>query len=387
MREGWEIKKLGEVAAILNGYAFKSEKYENEGVRIIRITNVQKGYITDDDPKFYPAQEEIIDKYKLYPNDLLISLTGNVGRVGLMPAEMLPAALNQRVACIRPITQKLLLRYLFYHLNNSIFEEACIKWSKGLAQKNMSTEWLKEYPLIIPPLSEQKRIVAELDLLSEVIAKRREQLTQLDALAQSLFYTMFGDPITNEKGWNVQLLGNVCKFSQGIQVDLSLQSLEPKENWNRFLRISDYTIGNVEKRYVDVQDLKYYVYPDDVVIVRYGASAGYVGINKEGILANNLFKLNHNKLLCDHIFLYWYLSSDYYKNFIRDVVFGAAMPALSFSSLKNFKVFIPPLALQQQFAEKIEAIEQQKERIRQSLAEVQLLFDSRMDYYFNEWAE
>lgn len=387
MREGWEIKKLGEVAVILNGYAFKSEKYENEGVRIIRITNVQKGYITDDDPKFYPAQEEIIDKYKLYPNDLLISLTGNVGRVGLMPAEMLPAALNQRVACIRPITQKLLLRYLFYHLNNSIFEEACIKWSKGLAQKNMSTEWLKEYPLIIPPLSEQKQIVAELDLLSEVIAKRREQLTQLDALAQSLFYTMFGDPITNEKGWETKRLGEISTSQIGI-------TYKPEDVSNNEKGTVVLRSGNIQNSTLCFKDIvrvnsdireNKYVRTGDILMCSRNGSSQLVG--KVAMIPNLKEKMTYGAFMTVirsdfQPFLFAFFRSPAFRSQLTTAK-TATINQITVKMLENMQVILPPLALQQQFAEKIEAIEQQKERIRQSLAEVQLLFDSRMDYYFN----
>ena len=78
---------------------------------------------------------------------------------------------------------------------------------------------LKELQIPVPPLVEQEKIVAELDCLSGIIEKKKQQLKELDALAESIFYTMFGDPITNEKGWEVKRLGEVCKFSQGIQVD------------------------------------------------------------------------------------------------------------------------------------------------------------------------
>jgi len=94
--------KLGDVCNILNGFAFKSSEYVVEGIRVIRITNVQKGYIEDNDPKFYPLEfSRLNDKYMLKENDLLMSLTGNVGRVGILNKKMLPAALNQRVACLR----------------------------------------------------------------------------------------------------------------------------------------------------------------------------------------------------------------------------------------------------------------------------------------------
>ena len=89
-KNNWTYKKLGEICTILNGFAFKSNKYVEQGIRVLRITNVQKGAIVDNDPKFYPFNEEQnIKSYLLQENDLLISLTGNVGRVGLLQRELL----------------------------------------------------------------------------------------------------------------------------------------------------------------------------------------------------------------------------------------------------------------------------------------------------------
>lgn len=241
---------------------------------------------------------------------------------------------------------------------------------------------LKDLQVPVPPLPEQEKIVSELDCLSGIIEKKRQQLKELDALAQSFFYEMFGNPVDNERGWEVKKLGEVCDFSQGIQIDVSLQSTENREGLNRFLRIVDYTTCNTDIRYVDVSNKKYFVELDDVVVVRYGASAGFVGMDKEGVLANNLFKLNHNRDILNHKYLYYLLSTDYYKSFIKDIAFGAAMPALSFSSFKLFKTPLPPLPLQQSFAQKIEAIEQQKALIKQSIAEVETLFNARMQEYF-----
>lgn len=95
------MAKLGDVCEVLNGFAFKSDQYVESGIRIIRIANVQKGYIEDSSPTFYPMDSVEAKKYQLKENDLLMSLTGNVGRVGLLTSNFLPAALNQRVACLR----------------------------------------------------------------------------------------------------------------------------------------------------------------------------------------------------------------------------------------------------------------------------------------------
>ena len=174
----WPMVKLGEVCEILNGYAFKSENYVASGIRIIRITNVQSGFIVDDSPKFYPLDtKDSIADVMLSSDDLLLSLTGNVGRVGLLPSDMLPAALNQRVACLRSLDeQRLNSRFLFCLLNDPSFESECISSASGVAQKNLSTVWLSRYEIPLPPLEEQERIVAELEGFRKVIEGARQVL-------------------------------------------------------------------------------------------------------------------------------------------------------------------------------------------------------------------
>ncbi len=99
--------RIGDACEILNGYAFKSDKYVDDGIRIIRIANVQKGYVEDNTPAFYPMDSTGLEKYLLKEGDLLMSLTGNVGRVAVLEKQFLPAALNQRVACLRLKTDKI----------------------------------------------------------------------------------------------------------------------------------------------------------------------------------------------------------------------------------------------------------------------------------------
>lgn len=176
----YDLVRLGDVAEILNGFAFKSSSYVDEGMRVIRITNVQKGKIVDNDPKYYPlATEEELKRYVLEENDLLLSLTGNVGRVGLLPKELLPAGLNQRVACIRP-GDKILKGYLFAVLNQNKFEQDCINSASGMAQKNMSTVWLANYEIPLPPLAVQEKIVAEIENKQRAIDSAREVIASLE---------------------------------------------------------------------------------------------------------------------------------------------------------------------------------------------------------------
>ena len=385
MREGWEIKILGDCCEILNGFAFKSDKYTDRGTRVIRITNVQKGYIVDDDPKYYSDCEMAnLGQYRLYENDLLMSLTGNVGRIGLLKKEMLPAALNQRVACLRIKGKDISLRYLFHCLNSAVFEQKAIFSASGIAQKNMSTEWLKKYKIPIPPLPEQKRIVAELDCLSSIIEKQKEQLNELDNLAQSIFYTMFGDPITNEKGWDKKPLKVVAPQQEykgdvpcinGKYWLLNLDMIKP--NTGEIIQMCYYDYGEIGNSTIifdcdNVLYSKLRPYLNKVVIPD---SIGYA--------TSELVPLKPKQNILNKAYLAFLLRSSSFVKYISAKVAGAKMPRVSMNDFRGFGVILPPLSLQQDFASKIQSIEKQKDLIKQSIKEAETLFNSRMDYYFN----
>ena len=388
MKEGWEYKKLGEVCTVLNGFAFKSGKYTDSGTRIMRITNVQKGFIVDDDPKYYPSKEmQGLNQYILKENDLLMSLTGNVGRVGLLQKELLPAALNQRVACLRIKDCSLSLRFLFHWLNSAVFEQDAIFSASGIAQKNLSTEWLKSYKIAIPPLSEQQHIVEELDLLSSIIEKKKTQLRELDNLAQSLFYEMFGDPITNDKGWEIKKLSDISKekLSYG-----SGASAIPYDGKLRYIRITDINdSGELNENIVSPNSFeeKYLLNNGDILFARSGATVGKTYHHKEKygkcIYAGYLIRLIPNTDIVLPSYIFGYTKTQYYMEFVKSAQNAVAQPNINAKQYGNLDICIPPLDLQNQFASKIEAIEHQKELIKQSIKEVETLFNSRMDYYFN----
>lgn len=366
MKEGWEYKKLGEVCAVLNGFAFKSGKYADSGTRVIRITNVQKGFIVDDDPKFYPSREmHGLNQYELRENDLLMSLTGNVGRVGLLQKELLPAALNQRVACLRIKDNTLSLKFLFHWLNSTVFEQDAIFSASGIAQKNLSTEWLKSYKIGIPSFSEQQHIIEELDLLSSIIEKKKTQLNELDNLAQSLFYEMFGDPITNEKGWEK------LKWSDALKI-INGKNQKAVESVSGTYPI--YGSGGIMGYATD------FLCPKNTVIIgRKGNINKPILVHEPFWNVDTAFGLVSNEGIINHYYLYYFCVIFDFENLNKAVT----IPSLTKKDLLEIEIPIPPFSLQRQFASKIEAIEHQKELIKQSIKEVETLFNSRMDYYFN----
>lgn len=394
MKKDWTYKKLGEVCDVLNGYAFKSDKYVDEGIRVIRIANVQKGIIVDDQPAFYPlATQSEINRYLLNEGDILMSLTGNVGRVGILQKEMLPAALNQRVACLRMINNALHSKFFFHYLNSDLFEQKCIASARGIAQLNMSTEWLKEQFIPIPPLSIQRSIVSELDLLHSLIEKKQEQLRALDNLAQSLFYQMFGDPITNPMGWEVKKLGEVCDvkgrigfrgYTRNDFVDSSKDgaiSLSPTNIINNQMDYSKCSYVTWDK-YNESPEIM--VKNGDILLVKTGSSYGkcaYVDfLPHEATINPQFVVIKEHKIISRYLTAY--LQSEAAKIKYDEFVIGTAIPTFSQKSLNSMPILCPPLSLQQSFAAKVSAIEEQKLFISQSIKDVESLLAQRMDQYF-----
>ena len=387
MRKGWEYKKLGEVCDVINGYAFKSSKYTSQGTRIIRITNVQKGYVVDNDPKFY-SDEDFKDlfQYSLFEGDLVMSLTGNVGRVGILQKNMIPAALNQRVACLRVKSEKMRLNYLFHLLNSNLFEIAAIQSARGIAQLNMSTEWLKNYIIPLPPPSTQLAIVSELDKINELIRLKKEQLKDFDNLAQSLFYEMFGDPVENEKGWEVKKLKEIAteKLSYG-----SGASAVPFNTSVRYIRITDineYGELKEEKVSPNIFEEKYLLAEGDILFARSGATVGKTYLHKRNenpcIYAGYLIRLRPNEKLVLPNYVYYYTKSNYYKSFICANQRVVAQPNINAKQYGDLELPLPPLSLQHLFAQRIEQIEREKSEVQKSIQNLETLLASRMQYWF-----
>ena len=139
--------------------------------------------------------------------------------------------------------------------------------------------------------------------------------------------------------WEIQTLGEVATFSQGIQVGLEKQETKPRDGYVRFIRIVDYTQNTNDIRYVKNPGEKYFVNEDDIVMVRYG-TPGLIGRGKSGVIANNLFriKIERQDLINDYLALY--LSQENIQNYLSTQG-SATMPALNFRQLKTVEVSFP----------------------------------------------
>ena len=390
MKHGWDYKKLGELVQVLNGYAFKSSLYENQGIRVLRITNVQKGNIVDDDPKYYPLSlTDEIRNYLLKESDLLMSLTGNVGRVGLLTKEMLPAALNQRVACLRILSNGLNLGFLFHYLNSDKFEQDAVLSAKGIAQKNMSTEWLKDYKLPLPPISVQQSIVSELDKINELIRLKKEQLKDYDNLAQSIFYEMFGDPVVNEKGWEVKKIGEVCLIERGGSPRPIKDYITEDEDGLNWIKIGDAQEGSIfinsTKEKIRKEGLKKtrMVHKGDFILSNSMSFGRPYIMGVDGCIHDGWLVLHDTNNTFNKLYLYYSLAHKSMYQQFKQMAVGGVVNNLNSEMVRRVLVLVPPLIVQQEFANRIELIEMQKKQIISTIQDLETLLASRMQYWFD----
>lgn len=386
--------KIGCICEVLNGYAFKSDQYVESGIRVLRIANVQKGYIEDSAPVFYPEESTGLEKYMLEEGDLLMSLTGNVGRVALLKKELLPAALNQRVACLRMQRKDVLKEYLFHFLNSELFENNCIQSAKGVAQKNMSTGWLKDYKIPLYEIDKQKEITMILNKVSNIIACRKEQLTRLDNLIKSRFVEMFGNPISNPYGWG------------RVQLDDCLESIENGKSFvcennarvgsvPAILKLSAVTYGiykpDENKAIIDTNDFveNAEVHTGDLLFTRkntpelVGMSAYVNSTSKKLMMPDLIFRLN-TKDNCHKVFLWQLINHKLFRGEIQNLASGSAksMSNISKERLRKLVIALPPIELQNQFSTFVQQVDKLKDGVQKSLDETQVLFNSLMQKYF-----
>ena len=365
--------RLGDACEILNGFAFKSENYVDSGIRVIRIANVQKGYIEDNTPAFYPLDSVELDKYMLEEGDLLISLTGNVGRVSILEKEFLPAALNQRVACLRLKTSRLTKGYLFHILNGNLFEQQCIQSSKGVAQKNMSTEWLKNYEIPLYSKEKQDVITEILDKTYNVIFCRQQEIQKLDDLIKARFVEMFGS--IHDGRYDMKTLPEIVNddknsikrgpFGGALKKDDFVEDgylvYEQRHAIHNDFEYAKYYI--TQEKYEDMIGFK--VIPGDLIISCSGVTLGRIAEvpegAKEGIINQALLKLSLNpEVMLNTFFIQQFRGEE-----IQEILFGfsrgSGIPNMpSMSEVKAVKFICPPLELQKQYCDFVNQVDKSK---------------------------
>ena len=381
MKHDWEYKTLGEVCESDLGKTLNQSKDTGKLRPYLCAINIQWDSIDLSTIKQARFEDDEVERYSVKMGDLLICEGGDTGRAAIWNgAPMLYQNALHRVRFNSKVAARFALLYL-RHLKT--IGEIDSKYSKGVTIKHLVKSSLMAITIPVPPLDIQEQIVAELDKVSEIIEKKKQQVKELDNLAQSIFYDMFGDPVENEKGWEVKKMNEVAPLSE-------YKGKHPSKDGQYWLL----NLDKVESQTGRILDIEYFNFEDigtsvisfDESNVLYSKLRPYlnkvVAPNGIGYATSELVPLKPNADLLNRIYLVYMLRSKMFVSFINVRVAGAKMPRVSMGTFRDFPVPVPPLSLQQSFAKKIEAIEKQKELITASIKEMQTLFDSRMEYYF-----
>ena len=364
MKEGWERKKLGE---FITEYSVRNKK--DIDYPVYSVTNSQ-GFCRDYFSKEVASQNKTT--YKIVPRGYFAYNPSriNVGSVDWQREE--DNVIVSPLYVVFRVSELLRQDYLQYYLRSKATIKLIGAIATGTVRANLKFNILSSFEIPVPPLAEQEKIVAELDCLSGIIEKKKQQLKEYDALAQSIFYEMFGDPITNEKNWEMKNLGEIAtEIFAGGDKPKDISSIKTDE-----YAYPVYANGDGDRGLLGFSK-NYRVENKAVTIGARGASVGNCRIcNEKFTPVVRLITIVPSGNI-DIIFLYHYVQQ------IEWDVNGAGQAQLTTPNVVNKKIYLPPHTLQQQFASKIEAIEKQKALIKKSIEEVETLFNSKMNYYFN----
>ena len=389
MMANWQYKKLGDICSVFtDGNWIESKDQSPEGIRLIQTGNIGNGVFKDKGDKARYISEETFDRLsctEIFEGDVLVSrLPEPIGRSCILPK------LDQRtitaVDCsILRFKDELLNKFFVFYTLSPAYDRALKNYITGSSRKRISRSNLSLIKVPVPSIEEQQRIVDELDLLSGIIDKKNAQLRDLDALAQSIFYEMFGDP--SEPKYPVAKLSSLAtgKLSYG-----SGASAIDFDGNTRYIRITDIQEDgrlSPEAMSPSQSDAKYLLNDGDILFARSGATVGktYLYDSKDGhaIYAGYLIRFVPNQEIVLPEYIYHFTRSHYYKTFIASNAQAVAQPNINAQQYGNLNVCIPPISVQKAFAQKIRFLESKRELICSSLKDTQTLLDSRMSHYFD----
>ncbi len=310
---------------------------------------------------------------------VMMCCIGTLGKIGIAGRSL---ATNQQINSV--VFDRSLVFPKFGYYACRLLKPAMECMAQATTLPIISKSKFQELQIPLPPLAEQKRIAAILDAADALRAKRREALAQLDALLQSTFLTLFGDPVTNSKSWKAQKLSSL---QTNVQIG-PFGSLLHKEDYIEggipLINPMHIVSGKVvvregqtisEKKAATLEG--YRLKSGDVIMGRRGemGRCAVISEQEQGMICGtgSLF-LRPDPKEFTSLFLFSLMSSEAMKRKLNELAWGVTMPNLNRTMIEGLAVPLPPLPLQQKFAVIVESIERQKSTQRAHLAELDALF-------------
>lgn len=380
MRKGWEYKKLGEVCDITMGQSPDGNSInEANGVEFHQGKTCFGERFLGVSPLYSNAPTKLAEAHSV-----LLCVRAPVGYPNITDRKICIG----RGLCALYAKQEIDNTFLFYSLlgKQAYFE----KNATGSTFKAISSKTVSNTTLSIPPKSTQLAIVSELDKINELIRLKKEQLKDFDNLAQSLFYEMFGDPVENEKGWEVKKIGDLALVKTG-----PFGSMLHKEDYIcdgiplvnpvhmkdfKIVPDLDFTISKEKASELE----NYLLKSNDVVFARRGdiGRCAIVSEAEQGFICGtgSLFVRFSKEI--ESIFIMYIIRCDSFSKHLISKAKGATMLNINSNTIADLDIPLPPLSLQRLFAQRIEQIERENSEVQKSIKDLETLLASRMQYWF-----
>ena len=380
MRKGWEYKKLGEVCDITMGQSPDGNSInEVNGVEFHQGKTCFGERFLGVSPLYSNAPTKLAEAHSV-----LLCVRAPVGYPNITDRKICIG----RGLCALYAKREIDNTFLYYSLlgKQSYFE----KNATGSTFKAISSKIVSNTTLSIPPISTQLAIVSELDKINELIRLKKEQLKDFDKLAQSLFYEMFGDPVENEKGWEVKKIGDLALVKTG-----PFGSMLHKEDYIcdgiplvnpvhmkdfKIVPNLDFTISKEKASELE----NYLLKSNDVVFARRGdiGRCAIVSEAEQGFICGtgSLFVRFSKEI--ESIFIMYIIRCDSFSKHLISKAKGATMLNINSNTISDLRIPLPPLSLQRLFAQRIEQIEREKSEVQKSIQDLETLLASHMQYWF-----
>lgn len=366
--------KLSQICNITMGQAPKGSSYNDAGEGYPLIAGA--GDFGVKTPK---SKKHTVKPTRLSVNDdLILCIRATIGDLNWSDNQY---CLGRGVAGLRPIPNKLDKNYLWHFLQS--YKEELQKKGTGSTFKQISRSHIEEIEVPLPALEEQKRIAAILDKADEVRRKRQQAIELSEQLLRSVFLDMFGDPVTNPKGWQVEKLQDIClKITDGVH-----HKPIYTERGIPFISVKNITTGKLSFencKFISQEDhFKYFkrCNPEylDILYTKVGATYGrpaLVTSQEEFSLYVSVALIKPNKKLINPYFLKETLANPAIKHQADRAVKGIGVPDLHLIEIKSFLIAVPPMKVQNEFVKKAQKIINKIELLNNSLIQLNNLCSS-----------
>ena len=329
--------------------------------------------------KFFTSsniQNKFIDEYQ-YDDTALIFGTGGNASIHFCDEKF-----STSTDCLVFFAkEKYILKTIYFYLsgNMNILENGF----KGAGLKHISKQYILDIEIPLPPLEEQRKIAAVLDKVSDLIAKRRQQLDKLDELVKSRFVEMFGDLKSNPQGWPVVPFSEFAKIDGNMTTDYEKYADYPHIGIDSIEKGTGELKGYRTVREDGVISGKYIFTPQHIIYSKIRPNLNKVALpDFYGVCSADAYPILPNRLNCNRVFLAAVMRSEYYLDYILQFSSRTNLPKVNRKEIAGFCMPLPPMALQNQFAAFVKQTDKSKLAVQKSLEKLETLKKALMQEYF-----